>query len=204
MLKIQNVDETMKLEPLTDYSKFKAECEDILLKYNSEDFTATVLRPATVCGYSPRQRLDVVVNIFTNLAFNKRKISVFGGKQLRPNIHIEDMVKVYDHILKSPKNKISGETFNVGHHNHTLGELGQIVKENIGEDVKLETSQSDDNRSYHISSKKNKKILGFETKKNISDAVKDLKKAFIKGLLPNSLDDEKYFNIKRMNNLKLK
>ena len=70
---VANVDEKMKLEPLTDYSKFKADCEKILLKYNSENFVATIVRPATVCGYSPRQRLDVVVNIFTNLAFNKKK-----------------------------------------------------------------------------------------------------------------------------------
>ena len=95
----------MKLEPLTDYSKFKADCEKILLKYNSESFVTTVVRPATVCGYSPRQRLDVVVNIFTNLAFNKRKISIFGGSQLRPNIHIVDMIRVYEKILTAPSIK---------------------------------------------------------------------------------------------------
>ena len=87
----QNVDESMTLEPLTDYSQFKADCEQILLEYQSPDFTTVTIRPATVCGYSPRQRLDVVVNILTNLAYHKREITVFGGTQLRPNIHIEDM-----------------------------------------------------------------------------------------------------------------
>ena len=107
------VDETMSLEPLTDYSKFKADCEKILLKYQSDNFITTIIRPATVCGYAPRQRLDLVVNILTNLAYNKREIKVFGGKQLRPNIHISDMVNAYLMVLEAPKNLISGEIFNV-------------------------------------------------------------------------------------------
>jgi len=201
---VANVNEQMKLEPLTDYSKFKADCEKILLKYNSENFVTTVVRPATVCGYSPRQRLDVVVNIFTNLAFNKRKISIFGGSQLRPNIHIFDMIRVYEKILTAPSSKISGEIFNAGYHNHSVKELGQIVKKEIGNDVELEFVKSSDNRSYHISSEKINKVIGFETTKKIEDAVIDLKKAFEDGLLPNSMEDEKYFNIRRMNNLKLR
>ena len=85
----QNVHEEMSLEPLTDYSKFKAMCEDTLLKYKSSDFEVVVIRPATVCGYSKRQRLDVVVNILTNLAYNKGEITVLGGEQLRPlNMYI--------------------------------------------------------------------------------------------------------------------
>ena len=198
-----DVNETMSLEPLTDYSKFKALCEKTLLKYNSENFTTIIIRPATVCGYSPRQRLDVVVNIFTNLAYHKRKISIFGGNQLRPNIHIEDMVRAYELLITSPVKKVSGEIFNAGYHNHTVSELGNIVKDKIGNDVVLETIESSDNRSYHISSEKIKKILGFNASKNIEDAVLDLKKAFDKNLLPNSLEDEKYFNIKKMNNIKL-
>src|ERR1035437_2181409 len=86
-----NVHEGMKLEPLTDYSIFKAACEQILEKYRSNDFTTLTIRPATVCGYSPRLRLDLTVNILTNLAVNKGEITVFGGEQKRPNIHIEDM-----------------------------------------------------------------------------------------------------------------
>ena len=198
-----DVNETMSLEPLTDYSKFKALCEKTLLKYNSENFTTIIIRPATVCGYSPRQRLDVVVNIFTNLAYHKRKISIFGGNQLRPNIHIDDMVRAYELLITSSIKKVSGEIFNAGYHNHTVSELVNIVKNKIGDDVVLEKIDSNDNRSYHISSEKINKVLGFNTSKNIGDAVLDLKKAFDKDLLPNSLSDEKYFNIKKMNNIKL-
>ena len=200
----KNVNENMSLKPLTDYSKYKVECEIILNKYISDDFTPITIRPATVCGYSPRQRLDVVVNILTNLAYNKREISIFGGKQLRPNIHIEDMIGAYDTLIEAPKNKVAGEIFNAGYENCSVSELANIVKNIIGDDVKLNSHPTNDDRSYHISSKKIKKILGFETKKTIYDAVKDLKSAFEKGLLPNSLTDERYFNIKRMNNIQLK
>ncbi len=202
--KEKNVEESMGLEPLTDYSKFKADCEKLLLKYKSENFDTVILRPATVCGYSPRQRLDLVVNILTNLAYKKRNISVFGGDQLRPNIHIDDMAKAYEVLIEADKSKVSGQIFNVGYENQTVLQLAETVKKVIGDDVKLERSKSDDNRSYHISSKKIEKILGFKTQKNIKDAVSDLKKAFEDGRLPNSLNEEKYFNIKKMQSLKLK
>ena len=201
--KEKDVHEEISLEPLTDYSKYKAECEVILNREKSENFTPIILRPATVCGYSPRQRLDVVVNILTNLAYNKREISVFGGNQLRPNIHIKDMAKVYEVLIKAPQSKVIGEIFNVGFENQTILELANTVKKVIGKDVKLKTTSTNDNRSYHISSKKIEKILGFKSKYTIEDAVNDLKIAFKKGLLPNSLNDEKYFNIQRMNSIKL-
>ena len=201
--KEKDVDESMSLEPLTDYSKYKVDCEVILKKYESENFTPIIIRPATVCGYSPRQRLDVVVNILTNLAYHKRSVSVFGGKQLRPNIHINDMAKAYDILINSPKTKVSGEIFNAGYENRSVLDLANTVKKVIGKDVTLELSSTNDNRSYHISSKKIKKILNFEPVNTISDAVNDLKQAFKKGLLPNSLTDEKYFNIKRMTSIDL-
>ena len=199
----KEVHENMSLEPLTDYSKYKIECESILQKYRSENFTPIIIRPATVCGYSPRQRLDVVVNILTNLAYHKRKISVFGGDQLRPNIHIKDMAKAYDVLIDAKKSEVSGEIFNAGYENKTVLDLANTVKTVIGEDVQLKSTPTDDNRSYHISSEKIKKVLGFESKYTISDAVTDLKIAFKKGLLPNSLHDDKYFNIKRMQSTKL-
>ena len=199
----KEVHENISLDPLTDYSRYKVECEIILKKYESENFTPVVLRPATVCGYSPRQRLDVVVNILTNLAYHKRKISVFGGDQLRPNIHIKDMVKAYDVLIDAKKSEVSGEIFNAGYENKTVLDLANTVKTVIGEDVQLKSTPTDDNRSYHISSEKIKKVLGFESKYTISDAVTDLKIAFKKGLLPNSLHDDKYFNIKRMQSTKL-
>ena len=114
-----------------------------------------------VCIYAPRQRLDVVVNILTNLAYHKRSITIFGGKQLRPNIHIKDMAKAYEILVNAPKSKVSGEIFNVGYENCSVLELANMVKKTIGDDVSLKQSPTDDNRSYHISSKKNKKNFRF-------------------------------------------
>lgn len=201
-----NVTEDMDLQPLTDYSKFKAACEKILFENIDDDFIGCVLRPATVCGYAPRQRLDVVVNILTNLAFNTGKIKVMGGNQLRPNIHIKDMVRAYLHVLEMPPEKIQGETFNVGYHNHSVLEIGQIVKAVVAErkTVDLEKIPTDDNRSYHVSSDKIAKKLGFKPKFSIEDAVQDLVQAFEAGMLPNSLQDKRYFNIKTMKEVNLK
>ena len=200
----KNVHEGMSLEPLTDYSKFKADCEKILARYQTPDFTTVTIRPATVCGYSPRQRLDVVVNILTNLAFHKREISVFGGKQLRPNIHIADMVDAYLVVLKAPKEKIAGEIFNVGTENQSVLELAQTVQSVMGDDVKLVATPTNDNRSYHISSQKIADVLGFVPSHSIAEASKDIKNALEKGLLPDSLNNETYFNIKVMQSINLK
>jgi nucleoside-diphosphate-sugar epimerase len=200
----KNVIESMSIKPLTDYSKYKAECEKILKKYSSENFVTTTLRPSTVCGFAKRQRLDVVVNILSNHAFHNRKIIVYGGNQLRPNIHIDDMINSYVLLIKADKKKINGEIFNVGYKNQTVSELANDVKVVMGNDIKIIFKDSIDKRSYHISSEKIKKILGFSTKFTIKDAVLDLKKAFEKGLLKNTFDNEMYFNIKRMKNINLK
>ena len=200
----QNVTEDMKLEPLTDYSKFKGECEKILNSYKSDEFITTTIRPSTVCGFAKRQRLDLVVNILTNHAFHNREIKVFGGEQLRPNVHIADMVDSYLAVLDADPKKINGEIFNVGFKNQTVNELAEDVKIVIGNDVKITNTKTNDNRSYHVSSQKIKDILGFQTKYTIKDAVKDLKLAFEKKLLLDTFNNEFYFNIKRMNNIKLK
>jgi|TARA_B110000483_G_C18165670_1_gene531183 nucleoside-diphosphate-sugar epimerase len=201
--KEKNVDETLKLEPLTDYSKFKVECENILQEYTNHDFETVIVRPATVCGYARRQRLDVVVNILTNLAFNNRKIKVLGGNQLRPNIHINDMVKVYIKCIEAKSDKINGEIFNAGYDNYSVAQIADIVKDVIGDDVKIEKQPTNDNRSYHISSEKIYNILSFKPDFTIKDAVNDLKEAFEKNKLPNSLESSKYFNIKRMQEIEL-
>ena len=202
--KEKNVTEDMILEPLTDYSKFKGDCEKILNKYSSDDFITTTIRPSTVCGYAKRQRLDLVVNILTNHAFHNREIKVFGGDQLRPNVHIEDMVDSYIAILNADYKKINSQIFNVGFKNQTVNELAKDVVDIIGDDVKIIKSKSDDNRSYHVSSEKIREILNFETKYTIKDAVSDLKEAFEKKLLNNTFDNEFFFNIKRMNSINLK
>jgi nucleoside-diphosphate-sugar epimerase len=200
----KNVNENMSLEPLTDYSKFKADCEKILFKYKSKDFVTVTLRPATVCGYSPRQRLDLVVNILTNLAYHNREITIFGGDQLRPNIHIQDMVRAYELIINMENEKINGKIFNVGFENLTVNELASEVQKVIGSDVKIKKLSTNDNRSYHISSKKIQDELGFVTNFSILNAIEDLKHAFEKKLLSDCLINENYFNIKKMQSINLK
>ncbi|MCH9634291.1 MAG: dTDP-glucose 4,6-dehydratase [Chlamydiae bacterium] len=204
--KESNVTEDMKLEPLTDYSKYKAECEEILIKHLDDNFTGVILRPATVCGYSPRQRLDVVVNILTNLGYNTGKVKIMGGKQLRPNIHIKDMVRAYCHVLDQPAEKVQGQIYNVGYENHSVESLGEIVRKLVSKEkeIHLVKEETDDNRSYHVSSEKIKKELGFTPKFTVEDAVEDLIRAFKKGDLPNSISGKEYSNIKTMNALDLK
>ena len=201
--KEKNVTEDMSLEPLTDYSKFKGLCEIILNKYKSENFITTTIRPSTVCGYGKRQRLDLVVNILTNHAYHKNLIKVFGGDQLRPNVHIKDMVNSYHAIINAEKKEVNGEIFNVGFKNQSVNELAEDVREVIG-NVEITRTISDDNRSYHVSSQKIKEVIGFETQFTVKDAVKDLKEAFQKKILTNTFDNEMFFNIKRMNSINLK
>ena len=202
--KEKNVNEEMSLEPLTDYSKFKADCEKILFKYNSKDFSAVVLRPATVCGYSPRQRLDLVVNILTNLAYHKREITIFGGDQLRPNIHIQDMARAYELFINEDNEKINGKIFNIGFENLSVNQLAYQVQKVIGADVKIKKLPTNDNRSYHISSKKIQDELGFIANFSILNAIEDLKYVFERKLLLNCLTNENYFNIKKMQSINLK
>ena len=179
----KNVNENMSLEPLTDYSKFKADCEKILFKYKSKDFVTVTLRPATVCGYSPRQRLDLVVNILTNLAYHNREITIFGGDQLRPNIHIQDMVRAYELFINMENEKINGKIFNIGFENLTVNQLASEVQKVIGSDVKIKKLPTNDNRSYHISSKKIQDELGFVTNFSILNEIEYLKHSLEKKLL---------------------
>ena len=202
--KESKVTEELSLEPLTDYSKFKAECEVILQKYSDDSFTTVTLRPATVCGYSPRQRLDVVVNILTNLAYHKRMMTVFGGDQLRPNIHISDMVDAYLKILDCTDEEVNGEIFNVGSQNHSVNELAQIVREIVGIDVEISSEISNDNRSYHISSDKIQSKIGFSTQLSVKQASQELVSAFENGKLIDPLDNPLYFNIKMMQKINLR
>jgi nucleoside-diphosphate-sugar epimerase len=195
----ENVTEELPLLPLTDYSKYKALCEDVLHAERCPGFTTLVLRPATVCGYSPRLRLDLSVNILTNLAVNKREITVFGGSQHRPNLHIQDMTDLYCLTLKWPAEKIDGKVYNAGWQNLTIAEIAEAVKSAVGDDVRIVTSKTDDLRSYRVSSAKIKRELGWEPRYTVTDAVRELVAAFQAGKIPNSLTDPKYSNIKTMN-----
>ena len=205
-----NVTEDHELVPLTLYNKYKGMCEPLLQKHTTEDFTGVVFRPATVCGYAPRQRLDVSVNILTNYAYNKNIITVFGGDQLRPNLHIQDYCNVIELLINAPKDIIQNEIFNVGFQNMSIMKIAELVKNVVEEmfperkPIKIVKTESDDNRSYHINSDKIKKILGFVPENTIEDAVRELCLSFKKGLIPNSFEDNIYYNVKRLKELKVK
>jgi len=198
------VTEDLPLKPLTDYSKYKALCEEYLQCASTDGFIVTIVRPSTVCGYSPRIRLDLTVNILTNHAINKGKITVFGGEQKRPNLHIEDMTDFYLFILRQPSEKINKKIYNVGYENYKVREIAEMVRETLGGDIAIEAVPTDDIRSYHVSSRKVKKELGFEAKHNIEEAITDLKEAFQGGKIPNPLEDIRYYNLKTMQTVRLK
>ena len=199
----EEVTEALSLEPLTDYSRYKAMCELVLSRYQSPEFTTVTVRPATVCGYSPRLRLDLTVNILTNHAINKGRITVFGGEQWRPNLHIEDMADLYADLLSRPVEQIAGKVWNAGYHNLKVKEIAQTVRSVIGKKVEIVTESTNDNRSYRVSSKKIERDLGFIPRRSVEDAVRDLKTAFDAGKIPNSLSDPRYFNIKTMQGIQL-
>ncbi|KIL97745.1 UDP-glucose 4-epimerase [Paramagnetospirillum magnetotacticum MS-1] len=197
------VHEDLSLEPLTDYSKFKALCEQELLAERAPGFTVCTIRPSTVCGYGRRQRLDVVVNIFTNQAVNNGKIRVTGGPQKRPNIHIQDMVRVYQHLLSQEDSAIDGKIWNAGDTNYPISQLAEIVRKVVGEHVEIETVPTNDPRSYQVSGRKIREEIGFELKYTIEDAVRGLADAMKSGKLKDPLNNPDYFNIKLMQQVKL-
>ena len=199
-----NVTEELPLQPLTDYSKYKAMCEDVLLARRAPGFETVIFRPATVCGYSPRLRLDLTVNILTNHAVHNRAIKVFGGQQMRPNIHIEDMTDLYVQALAWPAAKVDGAIYNAGYENCRVLEIADTVRAVVGADVRIVTTPTDDNRSYHISSEKIKRTLGFEPRHTIADAARDLVRAVGEGKVPDAMSAERYYNIKLMQRVKLR
>lgn len=204
--KEKEVTEQLALEPLTDYGLYKVFSEKAIQDLvNIKNTTWVILRPSTVCGYASRQRLDLSVNILTNLAVNKGEITVFGGSQQRPNIHIDDVTDLYIKMLEYQENKIAGQIFNVGNENLSILQIAKLVKKVVEklmpEKGKIEirvSPSSDDQRSYRVSWSKINKHLGWKPKKTVEDAVADLVKAFKEEKLPNSLVDTIYFNIKRL------
>ncbi|MBU1152837.1 SDR family oxidoreductase [bacterium] len=198
------VTEDLSLEPLTDYSKYKAKCEEVLLEAATDDFIVTVIRPSTVCGYSPRMRLDLTVNILTNNAINQGEITVFGGDQMRPNIHIEDMTDLYIYLLELSDKRINKKIYNAGYENYKVEDIAKMVQSIIGNHIPIKTVSTDDNRSYRVSSKKIREEISFASKHTIEKAILDLKKAFKEDKIPNSMTDIKYYNIKTMQAINLK
>ena len=204
----KNVTEDHPLVPLTLYNKYKGMCEPTLFNYTDKNFEGVIFRPATVCGYAPRQRLDLSVNILTNFAVNKGMIKVFGGDQLRPNLHVMDYSDAVEVLINSESKKIENEIFNIGYQNLSIFDIANLVKKVVEEkfpnkkDIKIIREKSDDNRSYHINSDKIKRILNYSPKRSIENAVEDLCDAFEKNLLQNSFTEDIYFNINRMKNIK--
>ncbi len=166
-----------------------------------------IIRPATVCGYAPRLRLDLTVNILTMAALTKGKITVFGGEQKRPNIHIDDMTDLYTQLVYESGEKILGKTFNAGSSNLSVIGIAilvqKIVQESKTKKVEIEFKPTDDLRSYHVSSQKIKRELAWQARYMIFDAIKSLIDAFDSGKIPNP-EDPKYSNIKTMQLLNIK
>jgi nucleoside-diphosphate-sugar epimerase len=200
-----NVVEDTPPEPLTDYSKFKLECEHRLAKANLPAETCwTIIRPATVCGYARRLRLDLVVNILTINALINGVIRVFGGPQLRPNLEIGDMVRAYQTLLEAPREKIHGEAFNAGYHNFSLDEIAALVKKTIGDEkMEIRHEPTNDPRSYQVNSDKIARVLGFRAQNGLDVAIRSLVEAYRAGTIKDGLKNPLYHNIKRMQELNL-
>ena len=199
-----DVRESDSPDPLTDYSRFKLDCERLLMEETGGDMTRVIVRPATVCGYAPRLRLDLTVNILTIHALVNRKIRIFGGKQMRPNLHVLDMVRAYEMFLAAPAEKIDGVPFNVGFENRTVEDIAKLVQRVLGDEgVALEYVPTDDNRSYHINSDRVRQVLGFSPKYTIEDAVRGISEAYRDGRIPDPMTNPMYHNIKRMRQMAL-
>lgn len=191
-----NVTETLSLEPLTVYSESKVAIEQYLAKSRGGMISVNV-RSATICGYSPRLRLDLTVNILTHHAMLKNKITVYGGTQKRPNIHIDDISDFYMNMVDAPADMINGESFNVCGENHTVMQLAELVKKTVAPTATIETVATNDLRSYHVSAQKAEEILEYKPKRKIEDAIRELAEAFRTGKIKNP-EDDKYYNVKMM------
>jgi len=184
----KNVTEDLELKPISEYNKTKMVAERVLLSYQDE-MLVQIVRPATVCGYSPRMRLDVSVNLLTIQALCKGQITVFGGAQVRPNIHIDDLTDLYIHLLDHPE--CTG-IYNAGFENISILEIAKLVTKHIPVEIKI--TESNDPRSYRVNSDK---ILasGFKPKKTVENAILEVKERYDSGVLK---DEERYYNLRLM------
>jgi nucleoside-diphosphate-sugar epimerase len=198
-----SVTEDAEPRPLTDYSKYKLQCERILMDHpRVNGMERVVIRPATVCGYAARLRLDVVVNILTIHALVNRRVKVLGGDQLRPNIPMRDMVRAYQTLLDARGGLVDGEAFNAGRENHTVKQLAELVRDALEDPgIAIEFLPADDPRSYHINSDKIRRQLGFTPRYTIGDAVRELGQAYRAGWLNDPTHNPIYYNIRTMQRL---
>ena len=182
------VTEDLELKPISEYNKTKMVAERVLLSYAS-DMAVQIVRPATVCGYSPRMRLDVSVNMLTMQALTREHITVFGGTQTRPNIHIDDITDVYLHLLDNPQHR---GVYNAGFENLSIMEIAEKVVEYAP--AKISVSASNDPRSYRVNSDR-LLATGFRPKKTVDDAIREIADKFRSGVLR---DEERWHNLKWM------
>lgn len=192
-----NASEEDSLNPLTEYARCKAESEEVVRQYNGP-LTTVTLRCGTVCGWSPRMRFDLSTNTLTAYAIINKKLTVWGGGQRRPQIHIEDMTDFVSGLLLVSHEKIGGQVFNAAGYNTTVMGIAETIKDEMGAALELTTAPPrSDERTYHVSSEKIRSELGFNMKRNIRDGVADIIRAYEKGLWRNP-NDPLYHNIKVM------
>lgn len=202
-----DVTEDHPLVPLTLYNKYKGICEPVLRRHTDDNFVGVIFRPATVCGYAPRLRLDLSVNILTNHAITNGRIRVFGGTQLRPNLHVQDYCDLCLLLLEAPAAKVQNEIFNCGYENMNIMDIALLVKKVVGElmpekgEIDIVTEPTDDIRSYHINSDKIKGTLGFAPKLSVEEAIRGLVLAFREGKVPDSMEDNRYYNVRTLKKL---
>ena len=182
----EDVTEELSLEPITIYARCKCEGEKILNSLVDDSFVGVSVRSATVCGYSPRLRLDLTINLLTDQALTDHRIRVFGGTQMRPNVHVRDMTRFYRQLLTAPADKISGRAFNVSRRNASVMSLAEMIRDELDPSLPIDTVPSNDPRSYHLSADRARRELGFEPEHDLVTAVRELREAYASGEIADS------------------
>ncbi len=194
----KDVTETIEPEPLTYYSRYKMFSEWLVVAAASPDFCAVNIRPATICGFSPRQRFDLTVNKLTADAVRKRVITVHGGEQRRPNVGMSDVIHLYAALTQMESSLINGRTFNFGFENHKVIEIAKIIQSELQDlSVKIEVTDTKDHRDYHIGSGKIIQALGWQPRSSIRQEVAGLRRALDSGSFPD-IDSAAHYNMKSM------
>lgn len=193
-----DVTEVLEPEPLTFYSKYKMLSEWLVQSASSEKFCTVNIRPATICGFSPRQRFDLTVNKLTADAIKKKKITVHGGEQRRPNVGMQDMINLYALLIDTPSELINGRTFNFGFENHKVIDIAKLIQTQLKDlGVSIDVTATTDNRDYHISSKKILDVLKYKPVSSIANEVANLRQVLERGVFPD-IDAPQYYNMKTM------
>ena len=195
---VADIDEKLEPEPITFYSKYKMLGEWLVTAASAPDFCTVNVRPATVCGYSPRQRFDLTVNKLTADALRKRVITVHGGEQRRPNVGMTDMINLYGLLVDIAAAKINGRTFNFGFENLRVIEIAKVIQAELKDlNVEIKVTDTLDKRDYHISSAKILRELGYQPVSSIRAEVANLRTALDGGAFPD-IDAAEHYNMKFM------